>query len=92
MLNDITTGEVKLDDAIPGKKISDDLPVIDGIEWNVVQPNPGIAAVIEITVHFWRMNGMNLGDISMVTMYGTIQTPLPIPPAGMPVPVVEKVI
>ena len=49
MLNDITTGEVKLDDAIPGKKISDDLPVIDGIEWNVVQPNPGIAAVIEIT-------------------------------------------
>jgi hypothetical protein len=48
MLNDITTGEIKLDDAISGRKISDDLPVIDGIEWNVVQPNPGIAAVIEI--------------------------------------------
>jgi hypothetical protein len=47
-LYDMTTGECKLSSQAPAHDFTEDMPVVDGIEWKVVYPPPSLLAIVQV--------------------------------------------
>ena len=47
-LIDENTGETKLANQLPGHSVEEDFPIVDGVEWNVIDPGPGLQAIVEV--------------------------------------------